>query len=219
MKQFENLSKEIGNAMNLLKKEKFAFAGIRRYIRLDDEMALIDKEEADNAFKKYKKEIIDKLLLNNGFYKWKSSAYVRLNGIGLLEYIDLQKERYGSKTFCVNFSIMPLYCEEPYMVTGLGYRLGTYICGKDVWWDYGSERVARESFENVSEAITQFIFPWFFELSTEENYKKRLIEDSAKKFAGYHVSQWLEALTVEDKEHLMQESINRLKLPKKLLKI
>ena len=205
--------------MNLLKKEKFAFVGIRRHIRLDDEMALIDKVEADNAFKKYKKEIIDKLLSNNGFYKWKSSAYVRLNGIGLLEYIDLQKERYGSKTFCVNFSIMPLYCKEPYIVTGLGYRLGTYICGKDVWWDYGSESIAKESFENVSEAITQFIFPWFLELSTEEKYKKRLIEDGVKKFAGYHVSQWLEALTVEDKEHLMQESIERLKLPKKLLKI
>ena len=208
----------MGKAMSLFKKEKFAFVGTRRHIRLDDEMALIDKVEADNAFKKYKKEIIDELLLNNGFYKWKSSAYVRLNGIGLLEYIDLQKERYGSKTFCVNFSIMPLYCKEPYMVTGLGYRLGIYICGKDIWWDYGSESIAQKSFENVSEAIIQFIFPWFLELSTEEKYKKRLIEDSAGKFAGYHVSQWLEALTVEEKEQLMQESINRLKLPKKLLK-
>ncbi len=45
--------------MSLLKQEKFAFVGTRRHIRLDDEMALINKEEADNAFKKYKKEIID----------------------------------------------------------------------------------------------------------------------------------------------------------------
>ncbi len=35
----------------------------------------------------------------NDFYRYKTNAYVRLNNIGLLEYIDLQKERYGSKTF------------------------------------------------------------------------------------------------------------------------
>lgn len=71
-------------------KEKFSFVGNRFHIRSDEELSLIDKEEADNAFKKYKKEIIDPLLLDNGFCKWKTNAYVRLNKIGVLEYIDLQ---------------------------------------------------------------------------------------------------------------------------------
>lgn len=84
--------------MKLFGKEKFTFIGDRETFRSDEEMALIDKKEADSAFKKYKKEIMDELLLHNGFRMWKSSAhaYVRLNGIGLLEYINLQKERYGS---------------------------------------------------------------------------------------------------------------------------
>lgn len=43
-----------------------------------------------------------------------------------------KKERYGSKTFCVNFSAMPLYLQSEVMVFSLGHRLGTYICGKDV---------------------------------------------------------------------------------------
>lgn len=199
-------------------KEKFNFVGNRFHIRSDEELSLIDKEEADNAFTKYKKEIIDPLLLDNGFCKWKTNAYVRLNKIGVLEYIDLQKERYGSKTFCVNFAIMPLYCGYSYMVTGLGDRLGSYISGKDIWWDYCSESTAKESFENVAEAITKFVFPWFLKLSSEEGYKKRLIEDNLKKFVGYNSSEWLEALNVEDKEPLIRNSINQLKLPKKLLK-
>lgn len=59
----------------------------------------VNKEEADLAFKQYKKEIIDSLLLSNGFYKYKTNAYVRLNGIGLLEYIDLQKKDMVQKHF------------------------------------------------------------------------------------------------------------------------
>ncbi len=104
-------------------------------------MSKINKEEADLAFKRCKKEMIDKLLLGNGFCRYKTKAYVRLNSIGLLEYIDLQKERYGSKTFCVNFAVMPLYCENKYIVTSLGDRLGTYLSGNDIWWDYASEDI------------------------------------------------------------------------------
>ncbi len=60
-------------------KEKFGFVGNRQHIRTVGEMLTVNKEEADLAFKRYKKEIIDDLLLGNGFYKYKSNAYVRLN--------------------------------------------------------------------------------------------------------------------------------------------
>ncbi len=203
----------------LFKKEKFTFIGNRGAIRLDEEMALIDKTEADNAFKKCKKEIVDELLLHNGFCKWKTNAYVRLNGIDLLEFIDLQKEQHGSKTFCVNFAVMPLYCGESFMCIGLGSRLGSYITGgrEDVWWDYGCERIAEKSFQNVAEAITQFVFPWFQELASEEAYRKRLIKDKSKKFAGYPAEKWLAAMQIENKEQLIQDAIEQLKLPKKLV--
>lgn len=199
------------------KKEEFVFVGNRPYLRMDEEMVLINKEEADHAFKKCKKEIIDPLLLSNGFSKWKTNAYVKRNKIGLLEFIDLQKERYGSKTFCVNFSAMPLYCGYSYLVSSLGYRLGTYIsAGKDIWWDYCNERIARQSFQNVAKAITQFILPWFFQLSSEEGYQKILTDlmENNQETA----TEWLEALKIENKEQQIQTSINQLKLPKKLLK-
>ena len=199
------------------RKGGFTFVGNRPYLRLDEEMAQIDKEEADRAFQKYKKEIIDQLLLRQGFSKWKSSAYVRLNQIGLLEFINLQKEQYGSKTFCVNFAAMPLYCGYSYPVLSLGDRLGAYISGKDVWWDYCNERIAVQSFQNVAEAISKFVFPWFLNLDSENGYRKALAElmESRPEIA----EKWLEALdVVEDKERLIRISIDQLKLPKKLLR-
>lgn len=199
------------------KKKEFIFVGNRPHIRLDEEMAQVNREEADQAFMKYKKEMIDPLLLEEGFSKWKSSAYVRRNKIGLLEFINLQKERYGSKTFCVNFAAMPLYCGYTYPILSLGHRLGTYISGTDIWWDYGGERAAEQSFQNVAEAIAKFVFPWFLALSTEEGYRKMLAE-----FMENHpeiAQKWLEALEIEEKEPLIQSSIRQLKLPKKLLKL
>lgn len=194
-------------------KEKFVFVGNRPHIRLDEEMSQINKEEADNAFKKCKREILDKVLTDNGFYKWKSNAYVRRNDIYLLEYIDLQKERYGSKTFCVNFAIMPLYCGRSYISLHMGYRLGSYIAGQDIWWDYCNEEIAGQSFENVAEAITQFAIPWFSQVSSEEEYQGWLMKKNSQ-----IAREWLEALKIkaDDKESLSRSGIERLKLPKKL---
>lgn len=194
-------------------KRKFNFIGNRQQIRTEEELLLINKEEADLAFKQYKKEIIDGLLLSHGFYKYKTNAYVRLNNIGLLEYIDLQKERYGSKTFCVNFAAMPLYCESKYIVISLGDRLGTYISGKDVWWDYASENVAKDSFSNVAVAIEKYVLPWFEQISTEDGYRTELLNIYNKQLA----KEWLDALeNIKDKEVLIQQSITELKLPKKI---
>lgn len=194
-------------------KKEFCFVGNRQHLRTEEEMLYINKEEADLSFKQYKKEIIDNLLLSNGFYKYKTNAYVRLNSIGLLEYIDLQKERYGSKTFCVNFAAMPLYCEYKHIVLSFGDRLGTYISGKDVWWDYASGDIARESFGNVSTAIEKYILPWFEEVSTEEGYRTKLLGIKNKKLS----KEWLGAMeNLKDKEALIQRGIVELRLPKKI---
>jgi len=191
----------------------FTFAGNRPHIRTEDELSNIDKEEADNAYKQYKKEIMDTLLLSHGFCKYKTNAYVRINPIGLLEYIDLQKERYGSKTFCVNFSAMPLYWPKETLVFTFGDRLGNYICGKDVWWDYASAQIAKTSFKNAAEAIEQYVFPWFEKISTEEGYRQKLDGYWNKRFAA----EWLDALeNTTDKETLITQSIITLGLPKKI---
>lgn len=195
-------------------REEFCFTGNRIHIRTEEELLLVDKEESDSAFKRYKKEIIDSFLLSNGFYKYKTNSYVRLNSIGLLEYIDLQKERYGSKTFCVNFAAMPLYCESEYIVISFGHRLGTYISGKDVWWDYASEDIAKESFDNVKVAIEKYVLPWFAEVSTEEGYRTKLQNIHNKKLA----EKWIDAIDrISNKDVLIKQSIEKLKLPKKMI--
>ena len=194
-------------------KSGFTFAGNRPHIRTEVELANINKEEADQSFKQYKKEFIDTLLLSHGFCQYKTRAYVRINPIGLLEYIDLQKENYGSRTFCVNFSAMPLYWPHEVPVFTFGDRLGSYICGNDVWWDYASAQIAKTSFQNAAEAIEQYVFPWFEEISTEDGYRQKLDSYWNKRFAA----EWLDALeNTTDKETLIAQGIITLGLPKKI---
>lgn len=198
--------------------KKFALQGNRECIRTDDEMLMIDKSAADSAFEKYSKELLGKYLTGQGFRKWKTRAYVRRNPIDLLEYIDIQKERYGSKTFTINYAIMPLYVPAEYMIIGFGDRLGTLISGKDIWWDYAADEIAKVSFQNVVQAISQLLLPWFQKYSEECNYKKRLEKDVKRPFCGYDSQLWLEALDgCEEKERVILETIHRLKLPKGLM--
>ena len=147
---------------------RFEFRGNRLYIRLDKELAEIDKTAADQAFNKYKKMILDEFLISNCFIKYKTNAYVRKNAIDVLEYINLQKEKYGSKTFTVNYAIMPLYVPHDYIQIGLGGRLGELICDKYIWWDHACDDVAQVSFQNVLEAIDRFLLPWFAKYSDRQ---------------------------------------------------
>ena len=108
---------------------------------------------------------------------------------------------------------MPLYCDCKYIVLSFGDRLGTYISGKDVWWDYASEPIAKDSFLNVSAAIEQYILPWFEQVSTEDGYRAKLRKLPNKMLA----KEWLDALeNIEDKEARIQQSIAELKLLKKV---
>lgn len=145
----------------------FKIVGNRPHIRLDKELASIDKKAADTAFKVHKKEIIDPYMSAKGFLKYKSNAYVRKNKIDLLEYIDFQKEHYGSKTFTVNLAVMPLYIPHEYIVFGFSKRLGELICNYDIWWDFADEIICEKSMGNVKDAIELFAVPWFHKMENE----------------------------------------------------
>ena len=52
-------------------KRNFEIRGNCSFLRTEDEMQSIDKEEADRAFKLNKKQYIDTLLKSKGFLKYK----------------------------------------------------------------------------------------------------------------------------------------------------
>ena len=200
---------------------KFKLKGNRTHIRSEKEMLLVDKQVADEAFKKYKKDILDSYLLSKGFIKYKPNSYVRKNEIDVLEYVDLQKERYGSKTFTVNYAIMPLYVPHDYLVTGFGSRLGKLICDKDIWWDYANDSIAQVSFQNVADAMERFVVPWFDKYASEDALMKKLMEDKKKREQTglgipYKNEEWLNALEERgNRTEIILENIEKLKLSKK----
>ena len=100
-------------------------------IRSDEEMASVDKENAEASFKKQKKILTD-FMKEHGFIKYKTNAYIRRNECDVLEYLNLQKEKYGSKTLTVNYALIPLYIPHDFISFDLGGRLGELICGNDV---------------------------------------------------------------------------------------
>lgn len=152
-------------------KDKKAYLfGSGEHIRPQEEMAKIDVKEADDAFKLYKKEMFDAFMKAQGFVKWKSQAYVRVNDQGLICYVDLQKERYGSRTFTVNLAVEQLYVPREYFSMGISERLGTMAVGRDFWWDFKDYETAKKSFENVIETLEKFAMPWFCEFNSKETY-------------------------------------------------
>ncbi|MBO6113494.1 MAG: DUF4304 domain-containing protein [Lachnospiraceae bacterium] len=149
-------------------------------IRSDNDMKLIDKKAADEAFKCNKKRI-DIYLKDKGFIKYKTNSFVRINSLDVLEYIDLQKERYGSKTFTVNYALIALYVPHDFLSFDLSDRLGHLICGKDVWWDYSEDSIAYISFQNVIDAFDEYLMPYFEKLSSKEAIKQELLKEKSKR--------------------------------------
>ena len=190
-------------------------------IRSDEDMLAIDKETADNAFKEQKKKL-DSFLLQKGFVKYKTNSYARRNKIDVLEYINLQKEQYGSKTFTVNYSLIALYVPRRFLSYDLGGRLGELICDKDVWWDYSDVQTAEVSFQNVMDAIDSILLPWFEERENREVLKNELLNEELKrKSYGGCLSDmqqaWLDVIdSEEDYSEIIRRNIEVFKLPKKL---
>lgn len=206
------------------KKNCFELQGnVSGAIRSDIEMEKINKEEAEEAFKEQKKKL-DKYMTEKGFLKYKTKAYVRRNGNDVLEYVDLQKDHYGSKTFTVNYALIPLYVNHSFLSYDLGDRLGNLICQKDIWWDYADEYSASISFQNVIQAVEDYLIPWFEQVSSTEGVKEALLQEQKKReLYGGRLSdiqlEWLDKVDYHaDCGGIIQENQRTLKLPLKLFK-
>ena len=201
---------------------KFRLRGnVSGAIRSDDEMSSVDKKAADKSFKDKKKKL-DLFLQQKGFVKYKTNSYARRNTLNVLEYINLQKEQYGSKTFTVNYALIALYVPHSFLSYDLGDRLGILICDRDVWWDYSNEEIAEISFQNVMDAIDDFLLPWFEERESKESLKRELLkeEQKRKKYGGRlsDIQQaWLNVIDSEDDySDIISNNIVTFKLPKEI---
>jgi hypothetical protein len=198
---------------------KFRLRGnVSDAIRSDDEMSSVDKKAADKSFRDKKKKL-DLFLQQKGFAKYKTNAYARRNNLNVLEYINLQKEQYGSKTFTVNYALIALYVPHSFLSYDLGGRLGRLICDRDVWWDYSNAEIAEISFQNVMDAIDDFLLPWFEERKSKESLKRELLkeEQKRKKYGGRlsDIQQaWLNVIDSEDDySDIISNNIVTFKLP------
>lgn len=170
----------------------FEFYGTGKHSKTIDEHQSMNKEEADQAFKKYKREILDAYFKEKGFYKHKTSSYVRLNKNRLVEEVNLQKEAYGSRTFTLNISLYPLYVPYDRISHGFGDRIGSLAGNIDFWWDYKDDKTAKRSFENVKDALEQFAMPWFVTYEDEAKYREDLINRTYT--IGYDCILWITPL-------------------------
>lgn len=199
----------------------FELVGVRPCLRTGDECAALDKKAADAAFRRCKREVIDPFLASQGFRKYKTNAYVRRSGIDVLEYIDLQKEHYGSKTFTLNLAVMPLYTSayEPRDVVAfyVSHRLGELICRRDLWWDFADERACAASMENVCAALERYGLPWFRRMSDERYVRLLLMKRKLTGRLSVYDEEWL-AVLGERRERgaLVRQRMEELGLPRAL---
>ena len=203
----------------LRNNRKFELRGNRSFLRMDYERQSIDKDkdEADHAFKLYKKQYLDTLLKSRGFLKYKTNAYVRRNQVDVLEYIDLQKEKNGSRTFTVNYGLTALYVPHGFMNWDINERIGILICNKDIWWDFSNDTIAKVSFENVAKAIEEFVIPWFDTHSDDGSIKKMLLDDREEYGRSSYKQAWLEAIDHRcDLSETIEENLKLFRLPKSL---
>lgn len=200
------------------KLSKFKLKGTRKYFRSDLEMQRLDREAADEAYKE-KKKILDDYMISKGFFKHKTNTYIRLNKINVLESVNLQKERYGSRTFTVNILLMPMYLPQDSVPFG-GERISYFIGSPDVWWDFGDSKAAETSFRNIVEAVDRFVMPWFEKTSDPECLKNMVQEHKVSgQFTNNDYIKWNEIFdSYNDLDDVVLENISRMKLPKALLK-
>lgn len=200
------------------KLNKFKLKGTRKYFRSDLEMQHLDREAADEAYKE-KKKILDDYMISKGFFKHKTNTYIRLNKINVLESINLQKERYGSRTFTVNILLMPMYLPQDLVPFG-GERISYFIGSPDVWWDFGDCKAAETSFRNIVEAVDRFVMPWFEKTSDPECLKSMVQDHKVPgQFTRNDYIKWNEVFdSYMELDNVVAENVERMKLPKAVLK-
>lgn len=200
------------------KLNKFKLKGTRKYFRSDLEMQRLDREAADEAYKE-KKKILDDYMISKGFFKHKTNTYIRLNKINVLESVNLQKERYGSRTFTVNILLMPMYLPQDSVPFG-GERISYFIGSPDVWWDFGDSKAAETSFKNIVEAVDRFVMPWFEKTSDPECLKNMVQEHKVPgQFTRNDYIKWNEIFdSYMELDNVVAENVERMKLPKAVLK-
>lgn len=194
----EDLKKSYISNNTILVNDSFSYFGNGKCGRPLEELYKINTQEADGAFKKCKKEMLDVFMKEHHFVKYKTNAYIRLNNIGLLEYIDLQKGSHGSRTFTLNVCVLPIYVPHEVFTIGFGDRIGVLINGKDFWWDYKDLCNSEKSFENIIQALELFIFPWFERYSSEDKYQKDLFDDVG--IIGNSRIKWITYLYIKNNE-------------------
>ena len=185
--------------------------------RTEAELAALDRAGADAAFRAGQCGLYEEVLRPAGFLRWKGGAFVRRSPEDWLEVIELQKERYGSRTFTVNCMAVLLFLPgaEPDMT--FGERLGVLAAGRDVWWDFAAD-AAEGSFRNVGEALRRFGLPWFERLRGD-GARKALLREGDRPWA----KAWLAALDARGsfsaaEGESIRENCRRLRLPKSLWK-
>ena len=198
------------------KGDAFRLVG-ERSRRTEAERETLDKAGTDAAFRMGQRELYETVLRPEGFLRWRGAAFVRRSPEDWLEVIELQKERYGSKTFTVNCMAVLLFLPgaEPDMT--FAERLGVLAVGRDVWWDF-APAAAEGSFRNVGEAIRRFALPWFEGLRGD-GLRRALLPEHGRLWA----ERWLAALDARGRDipaerETVRENCRRLKLPKGLLR-
>ncbi|KIR03882.1 hypothetical protein P261_02697 [Lachnospiraceae bacterium TWA4] len=150
--------------------------------------------QTNQLFQKYKQEILDSFMKKQGFVKYKTNSYIRLNEKFLVECICIKKSKI--RKFTLLISLAPLYVPNVCLPLAQGFDLGKVITNanekekfKSFWWDYREDKVAKESFENVVEVIEQFVLPWFSQYLSPKIYQEDL--KNGKILDGNNSIQWL----------------------------
>lgn len=198
------------------KGDAFRLVG-ERSRRTEAERETLDKAGADAAFRKGQRELYETVLRPEGFLRWRGAAFVRRSPEDWLEVIELQKERYGTRTFTVNCIVAPIFLPGAEPDMSFAERLGILAVGRDVWWDFAPD-AAEGSFQNVGEAIRRFGLPWF-QSQRGGGYRETLHREGDRPWA----KRWLAAMDARGKDILaeretIRENCRRLRLPKSLLR-
>ncbi|WNF22686.1 DUF4304 domain-containing protein [Mesobacillus jeotgali] len=133
----------------------------------------------DSYFKKSLTKWIVKPLREYDFFRYKTAFVGRVTNDSIFQFINLQKDAYGGKTFTVNVGVRPLFIPHDYLSLQPGQRIGYFKYGADKWWSFKTEDRADHSFIEVNHIINDYVLEWF-EQTSETNGLINLYTDSTQ---------------------------------------